>query len=256
MTKLVQKQVKELNQLKADKKFLAKLDVAERCRAQEAVLAQVEAYLADSTGVLLREIEQLVYSVGDGAERRLRVTPKGELAKLITTVEPIVVLDIVRSDFFQQLDCYNVLTLLSCLVFEDRPQQPVSFYNAYSKAYDGADDNIVWFEFLAAYAAQLGESSGYLRQIFEDMLNLDYVWLLDEFVRTGRYGSVEEDDDYLFEGNFLRSVNKLLNLLKEVKNVCYFAEGCDMVALLDAAMALLEKDWPAGVALHHTKVRS
>ena len=193
MTKLSQKQVRELNQLKSDKKFTAKLEVAERCRAEEGVLAQLEGYLDQSASALLREIEQLVQGEGEGPGRCLRVTVKGALAKLISTVEPIVVLDIVQSQFFQRLDCYNVVTLLSSLVFEDRPQQPASFYSVGAKAYDGADATcIVWFDFLAEYAQHLEESSPYLRQIFDDMLNLDHVWLLDEFVRTGRYSSLEE----------------------------------------------------------------
>lgn len=47
-------------------------------------------------------------------------------------------------------------------------------------------------------------------------------------------------------------MNKLLNLLKEVKNVAFFAKEFDLLALLEAASVLLEKDWLRPESLYLT----
>ena len=53
--------------------------------------------------------------------------------------------------------------------------------------------------------------------------------MFDNFLKTNKYLSNIIDDDYLFEGNFVRNINRLINLLNEIK---YLADNTRNINLL------------------------
>ena len=171
-------------------------------------------------------------------DNMISLTNRGVIGSFILECNPIVVTDILTDPLFELLEVEHIITLLSTITFDDHLRDSIDF-NGF-KYQNQMNENYRWIKLLDGIFDKYDKSS---MKYLIDLFNYDYVWLLDEFIRTGNYNSKSSDEDYLFEGNFVRSVNKLLNLLNEIRDIYEKTKNYDLMNKIDIAKTMLQKDW-------------
>lgn len=194
--------------------------------------------LSDLINILKINIENILIILNDNEmieynEDKIILTNRGYIGSQITNINPILLTDIITSDFFQQLDIYNIISLLFCITSEDHMMDSIEIYGLNYENIEWKDDIKKLIE-----SYQIDRYKSTLIDIF----NFDYVWLVDEFIRTSEYRSYPSDKEYLFEGNFVRSINKLLNLLNEIK-IIVDKQDIELNKKIDECIIMLKKDW-------------
>jgi superfamily II RNA helicase len=100
--------------------------------------------------------------------------------------------------------------------------------------------NITWIESIRKMIDKYS-SNNYTKHLLP-LFNFDYIWLVDEFIRTSIYTSIPSDQDYLFEGNFMRSISRVINLLTEIEQICD-KSNYDLIKKINNCVTILKKDW-------------
>ena len=179
------------------------------------------------------------------------LTNRGVIGSYIIDQNPIIIADIIMSDFFKKIiqpssesdiskeHLYNIITLFSVLTFDDHISDSIDIAGFVEQ--NKSNPNIMWKDFINDL---LGKYHSMGETTLIDKFNFDYVWLLDEFIRTSVYPSKVSDSDYLFEGNFVRSVNRLLNLLNEIRNVAQDTENTGLMSIFEKCRLELFQDKP------------
>ena len=163
----------------------------------------------------------------DMIDEDLNMTNKGYLGTFINEIHPIPVIDIITHDKFNNLDENSLIIILSTLIFDnDNDRMDYQIFKNYKCKY-------IWIEIIDEI---------YSKTII-DYFNFKYVWLLDEYLKTNIYISKYTDDDYLFEGNFIKAINKLINLLNEIKNIYDETKNIELSKKIDICLEKLNKDW-------------
>ena len=194
--------------------------------------------LSDLINILRLNIDHILNILLDNNminynEEKIILTNRGYIGSLITDVNPILLTDIITSKFFQKLDTYNIISLLFCISSEDHITDHIQIYSL-------NNENILWKDDIKKLIESY-EIDRYKSTLI-DIFNFDYVWLIDEFIRTSKYNSYPTDNEYLFEGNFVRSINKLLNLLNEIKIIVEI-QDIELNKKIDECIIMLKKDW-------------
>ena len=189
------------------------------------------------------------------------LTNRGVIGSYIIDQNPIIIADIITSDFFKQLirstinptvnptadltinpttdptetnkvcskeRLYNIISLFSTLTFDDHISDPIDISIFIQR--NKTNSNIMWKDYMNELLTKyhnMGDT------ILIDKFNFDYVWLIDEYVRTSVYPTKESDPEHLFEGNFVRSVNRLLNLLNEIRNIAQDTENKGLMSVFE-----------------------
>ena len=227
MIKLTKIQNTELQNLKSNTSLQKNLEIYSIYEKESNLLGNMSTYLQTSIQNmldLLFDNDMIKYD-----DDNIILTNKGILGSFIINADPIILVRIILSPFFSTLDNYNIITLLSTLTFNDNLKDPLSL-NYYKD-----NKNFEWVNYIEKY---------------DGKFNFDYVWLLDEFIRTGIYSSSEEDEDYLGEGNFIRSCSKLLNLISELRNMAEHTLNYDLMRKMDECNIILQKDWLKPVSIY------
>ena len=77
-----------------------------------------------------------------------------------------------------------------------------------------------------------------------NIFNFDYIYLLDEFLRTCIYKSNINDSDYLYEGNFIRMINRLLNLLVQIKYIAEITKNINLMNKINESIIIINtNEW-------------
>jgi superfamily II RNA helicase len=195
------------------------------------------------------------------------LTNRGIIGSYIIDQNPIILVDILTSDFFKQMiktnsvadsssvvqmdsvpiesvpitptkdNLYNIISLLSTITFDDHITDPIDFEGF--KHQNMSNSNIKWIDFLDQLfdKYRLNGSTSLIEKF-----NFDYVWLVDEYMRTSVYPTNQNDKDHLFEGNFVRSINRLLNLLNELRTIAEETENKQMMNIFDECRIELLRD--------------
>ena len=188
----------------------------------------------------IREILNILYSnkmIEYNDNNYIILTNRGDMGALILDLNPILIIDIITSDFFDKLDKYNMITLLSAITFDDHSDN--STLNSLEYYYK-SNDNITWIESIKEMIAKYS-SNDHTKHLLP-LFNFDYIWLVDDFIRTSVYSSKSSDQDYLFEGNFMRSISRVVNLLTEIEQICD-KSNYDLIQKLNNCVLLLKQDW-------------
>jgi hypothetical protein len=132
---------------------------------------------------------------------------------------------------------YNIISLLTTITFDDHITDPIDFEGF--KHQNMSNSNIKWIDFLDQLFEKyrLNGSASLIEKF-----NFDYVWLVDEYMRTSVYPTNQNDKDHLFEGNFVRSINRLLNLLNELRTIAEETENKQMMNIFDECRIELLRD--------------
>ena len=127
--------------------------------------------------------------------------------------------------------------MLSTITFDDRTTDTMEFDDfKYQNKYNV---NITWIDFLESLFNKYNlTGSSYLIEKF----NFDYVWFIDEYMRTSIYPTTHNRNDHIFEGNVVRSINRLLNLLNELRNVAEETENKYMMNIFEECKIELLRD--------------
>jgi len=224
MIKLSKSQNIELQILKSNQSLVKNLELYSLYKKETGILDNMSRYLETNIQNmldLLDENDMITYE-----DDNIILTNKGILGSFIINADPIIIVKIILSPFFNTLDNYNIITLLSTLTFSDNLKDPLTL------DYYKDNRNFIWVNYIESFV-----------ETYYDKFNFDYVWLLDEFIRTGVYSSSEEDEDYLGEGNFIRSCSKLLNLISELRNMAEHTLNYDLMRKMDECNIILQKDW-------------
>jgi superfamily II RNA helicase len=152
---------------------------------------------------------------------------------------PIPIIDIITKPFFAQLDPINIVTLLSVLTCDDHIREPISV-QIFADQNEG-NTNYAWLDDIHKLINTYENSVDTVELV--DQFNFDYVWVLDEFLRTSVYPLNKSSDNYLFEGNFVRLCNRLTNLLNEVQNICEDTKNHELLTKINECISLLHQDW-------------
>ena len=194
--------------------------------------------LSDLINILKINIEYVLNILLDNNmieynDYKIILTNRGYIGSQITDINPILLTDIITSEFFQKLDIYNIISLLFCIISEDHLKDPIQIYGLNY-------DNIEWKDDIKKIIESYQNDK--YKSTLIDIFNFDYLWLVDEFFRTSEYKSYPNDNDYLFEGNFARSISKLLNLLNEIKLIIE-KQDIELNKKIDECIIMLKKDW-------------
>jgi superfamily II RNA helicase len=167
----------------------------------------------------------------------IQLTNRGIIGSLIMDNNPIPIIDIITQPFFSQLDSRNIITLLSTLTCDDHINDPIDI-NIF-KLQNKNNNNIKWIEEIDKLISIYDKKAPNLINKF----NFDYVWLIDEYLRTFIYPLSQGDENYLFEGNFVRLCNHLINLLNEIQNICEDTKNYELLIKINECISLLNQEW-------------
>jgi len=231
--KLDKKSQKKLDELLSDSDIVTKYKFVSNYLSEKKSFDQLNNHIRDQIELQLNKLVKTNMIIID---TNIKLTNNGFLGSFIIDQNPIIIIDIITSEFFSKLDAFNVISLLSTLIFEDHRSDPIDFNNF---KYQNEDNkNITWISDLDKLLNKYLENDlSYLI----DNFNFDFVWLVDEFIRTGIYPVKYNDYDYVFEGNFVRSNNQLLNLILEIKQL--FDITKTDATILNEVIIMLQKDW-------------
>ena len=152
---------------------------------------------------------------------------------------PIPIVDIITKTFFNKLDPINILTLLSILTCDDHIKEPLDINMFIQQFCSSKKNHYTWIDEIANLIHYYTNIAPELIEKF----NFDYVWVLDDFLRISVYPLNKTDENYLFEGNFVRLYYRLANLLNEIQNICKDTKNHDLLIKINKCTTLLHKDW-------------
>ena len=225
--KINKKEEAELKALRSDKDLMTSYKIKSDYDKEKRMLDN----LVNSINISIRNIlnilsDNRMINIDD----QIYLTNRGIIGASIMDTNPIIITDIITHPKFAELEPESIIGLLSTLTFDDKSTntefESFKLSNISNPAYK-------WIDII--------ESSAKSR--FAEQFNFDYVWLIDHFVRTSEYISKHSDDDYLFEGNFVRSCSRLSNLLNEIRNIFQSTSNHDLVSKIDICSLLLQKEW-------------
>jgi superfamily II RNA helicase len=235
--KLTKKQDVEYKTLFNDKDLNAKYVLKQNYDQEKKKLEQLRLYIESEVDNILNILSNNDMIIVK-PDNMISLTNRGVIGSFILECNPIVVTDILTDPLFDSLEIEHIITLLSTITFDDHLKDSIDFSRF--KYQNQSDDNYIWIKLLDDLFDKYDKSN---MKYLKDLFNYDYVWLLNDFIRTGNYNSRSSDEDYLFEGNFVRSVNKLLNLLNEIRDIYEKTKNYDLMNKIDIAKTLLQKDW-------------
>jgi superfamily II RNA helicase len=259
------KQELELKKLMSDQVLMNKIKIIEQYNKELNILRALEGILYTEVDIMLQKLKKHNFiencdinelnKAKDLTEENLnldlmnqkqldlfKLTNRGIIGSLIMDNNPIPIVDIITKPFFALLDPINILTLLSVLTCDDHIKEPLDvnmFIEQYCDQQSTKTNNYMWINEIIQLIHQYELNSPELVERF----NFDYVWVLDEFLRTSVYPLNKTDDNYLFEGNFVRLCNRLANLLNEIQNICEDTKNHDLLTKINECSTLLHKDW-------------
>lgn len=222
MFKLSKKQLEEKKKLLNDKIFIEKYNKKLKYNIEKKKLDNINNYLINEILFMFEILRK--YNLIDNYNI---LTNKGYLATFITDIHPIPIIDIITHPEFNNLDEDNIITLFSSLIFDEKNDI------LELKEFKNQNINFKWIKLL----------EDIYDKTINNFFNFKYIWLIDEFIKTNKYLSNYEDEDYLFEGNFIRSMNKLLNLFNDLKNLYEDTKNIKLVEKIDICIEKLNKDW-------------
>ena len=235
--KLSKKQDVEYKTLFNDTDLNAKYALKQKYEQEKKKLEELKLYIDSEVDNMLNILSNNDMVIVK-PDNMISLTNRGVIGSFILECNPIVVTDILTDPLFELLEVEHIITLLSTITFDDHLRDSIDF-NGF-KYQNQMNENYRWIKLLDGIFDKYDKSS---MKYLIDLFNYDYVWLLDEFIRTGNYNSKSSDEDYLFEGNFVRSVNKLLNLLNEIRDIYEKTKNYDLMNKIDIAKTMLQKDW-------------
>jgi superfamily II RNA helicase len=235
--KLSKKQDVEYKTLFNDTDLNAKYALKQKYDQEKKKLEKLKLYIESEVDNMLNILSNNDMVIVK-PDNMISLTNRGVIGSFILECNPIVVTDILTDPLFELLEVEHIITLLSTITFDDHLRDSIDF-NGF-KYQNQMNENYRWIKLLDGIFDKYDKSS---MKYLIDLFNYDYVWLLDEFIRTGNYNSKSSDEDYLFEGNFVRSVNKLLNLLNEIRDIYEKTKNYDLMNKIDIAKTMLQKDW-------------
>jgi superfamily II RNA helicase len=222
-----------LNDKDLNAKYVLKQNYDQEQKKLEQLILYIESEVDNILNILSNNDMIIVKP-----DNMISLTNRGVIGSFILECNPIVVTDILTDPLFDSLEIEHIITLLSTITFDDHLKDSIDFSRF--KYQNQSDDNYIWIKLLDDLFDKYDKSN---MKYLKDLFNYDYVWLLNDFIRTGNYNSRSSDEDYLFEGNFVRSVNKLLNLLNEIRDIYEKTKNYDLMNKIDIAKTLLQKDW-------------
>ena len=250
--KISKKQDIELKKLMSDQLLMTKMKAISKYNSEVNILNALNGTLYNDVEIMIQKLvrhkfveiefvqsEQSEQSIGEASEKLIKLTNRGILGSLIMDNNPIPIIDIITKPFFAQLDPINIVTLLSVLTCDDHIREPIDI-QIFADQNEG-NTNYTWLNDIHTLIKTYENSVDTIDLVKQ--FNFDYVWVLDEFLRTSVYPLNKTDDNYLFEGNFVRLCNRLTNLLNEVQNICEDTKNHELLTKINECISLLHQDW-------------
>jgi len=240
---------KRLDTLKSNSDLMNKFNTYTKYEEAVIELSKMMNYLESAVKIELDNLvvhDMIIYDKSDDSD--IILTNRGIIGSYIIDQNPIIIVDILTSDYFRKMskpdlltenkeNIYNIISLLSTITFDDRTTDTMEFDDfKYQNKYNV---NITWIDFLESLFNKYNlTGSSYLIEKF----NFDYVWFIDEYMRTSIYPTTHNRNDHIFEGNVVRSINRLLNLLNELRNVAEETENKYMMNIFEECKIELLRD--------------
>lgn len=162
-------------------------------------------------------------------------TNKGLIASYILDGNSLIITEIITDNDFINLDSIDIINILATVVFDEYCTDSILFNN-FKQSFNYPWINII--DRIYNKYIQLKEDN--LLNIF----NFDYIYLLDEFLRTSIYKSNINDSDYLYEGNFIRMINRLLNLLIQIKYIAEITKNINLMNKINESIVIINtNEW-------------
>ena len=250
--KISKKQDIELKKLMSDQLLMTKMKAISKYNSEVNILNALNGTLYNDVEIMIQKLvrhkfveiefvqsEQSEQSIGEASEKLIKLTNRGILGSLIMDNNPIPIIDIITKPFFAQLDPINIVTLLSVLTCDDHIREPIDI-QIFADQNEG-NTNYAWLNDIHTLIKTYENSVDTIELVKQ--FNFDYVWVLDEFLRTSVYPLNKTDENYLFEGNFVRLCNRLTNLLNEVQNICEDTKNHELLTKINECISLLHQDW-------------
>jgi superfamily II RNA helicase len=238
---LNKQQKSEYQILKSDTNLKSNYSLYNKYNNQKEILDNLTTNLKNNLLSMVKKLQthEFCSITEDG---NIILTNKGILGCGITNTNAIPVIDLLLQ--FKDTDEHNMILLFSTLIFEQNGK----------KETNKLDNGFEWAHKLNKLLQNYVKLGSYdLLELF----NFNYLWLLDEFLISGNYVSYSDDDNYLFEGNFVHSCNRLINLLNEVRSICEETQNFELMAKIQNCIILMSKDWlkPDSIYLHMSGVK-
>ena len=227
--KLSKKQLIEKKKLLSDINFINLVERKNKYDIEFNKLSDLDNYLVNDINNILDMLK-----INDIIDTNLKLTNKGYLASFITDTYILIIIDIITNTKFNDLDEYDIILIFSSLIFEDNN---IIDYYIYSN--QNSNKNNKWFDIINEMFSKTNKYNYDINYIF----NFKYIYLVEEFIKNNIYISNYEDEDYLFEGNFIRYINKLLNLLTDIKNIYENTKNIILLKKIEKCIEILNKDW-------------
>lgn len=254
--KISKKQDIELKKLTSDQILMSKMKAINKYNTELNILNALNGTLYNDIEIMVQKLvkhnfveyefvqtdlpEQVKTDLPEQVkteQKLIKLTNRGILGSLIMDNNPIPIIDIITKSFFAKLDPINILTLLSVLTCDDHIREPIDIQIFADQ--NESNINFTWINDIYMIINMYRQTAPELVKQF----NFDYVWVLDEFLRTSIYPLNKTDDNYLFEGNFVRLCNRLTNLLNEIQNICEDTKNHELLTKINEAIMLLHQDW-------------
>ena len=252
-------QNKRLKELSSDQNLMSKFKTYDSYQSEMAILNDLVNCIEISVQHQLDHLFKHNMIEYDGST--ILLTNRGVIGSYVIDQNPIIIADIIMSDFFKKMIqplsklkpdleqnpdpesdtelvikqnpdtkelLYNIISLFSSLTFDDRLSDSIDICGFIEQ--NKYNQNIMWKDFIGDLLRKyhtMGDSA------LIDKFNFDYVWFVDQFVRTSVYPTKESEPDHLFEGNFVRSANRLLNLLNEITNIAQITENKGLMNIFE-----------------------
>jgi superfamily II RNA helicase len=258
---LNKKQNERLKELSKNLDLMSKFKTYDSYQSEMAILNDLVNCIEISVQHQLDHLFKHNMIEYDGSS--ILLTNRGVIGSYVIDQNPIIIADIIMSDFFKRMIqplsklesvieqnpdteleighnleignnpdtkelLYNLISLFSTLTFDDRLSDSIDICGFIEQ--NKSNQNIMWKDFIGDLLRKyhtMGESA------LIDKFNFDYVWFVDQFVRTSVYPTTESEPEHLFEGNFVRSANRLLNLLNEITNIAQITENKGLMNIFE-----------------------
>jgi len=212
--------------LSSNKEFLKKLNIVKSYKKEDTIYQNLINYIDNSISEVMDILK--IYNMIENIDDKLILSNNGIIGSYITDIEPIICADIITHPVFLKLEHIDILLVLSTIVFDETTQNRVTINEI--KDYKW---KIIINELINKY--QINKHYNYIEQF-----NFDFINLFETFLETGIFQSNIKNKDYLFEGNFIRIINRLLNLLNEIKFLSEITKNIHLMNIIAQSIEVIE----------------
>ena len=232
--KLSKKQSIEYKNLINDKDLLNKIKLKNDYDNEINILNNLNNNLKISVDKVLDYL--ILHNMIYYNDNNIILTNRGIIGSYIIDVNPIIITDIITDIDFNKLEPIDIITIFATIVFDENITDKIDFNTFKNYKLD-----IKWIDILQTIFIKYQETKSYE---LLDKFNFDYIYLLDEFIKTSVYNSKITDKNYLYEGNFIRFINRLLNLLNEIKYIFEITKNIELINIIDKSILLIrDNEW-------------